>query len=62
MKSKSQTIKDIDETIMYLTISAVYLKYTGSQSDHVYQSQFDQFITTTEKTINDLYKIKESLE
>lgn len=61
MKSKDQTIREIDETIMHLNTATIYLKYTGTLSHDVFQSQFDQFITTTEKTIIDLYKIKESI-
>lgn len=59
--NKQLTIDNIEDTITSLKMSIYQFERIGSQSDHVYQSQFNQFVTSTEKTIQSLNEIKESL-
>lgn len=60
--TKQQTIESIDELIEIFDNASSYLTCIGAFSDYVFQSQFDQFTTSTEKTIASLEKIKESLQ
>ena len=59
--SKPETIDDIIKTIEILNNAIIYMTYDSTFSNHVFQSQFDQFVTSTEKTIQSLEKIKEFL-
>lgn len=58
--NKQFTIENIEDVITSLRMSIYQFEYIGSQSDYVFQSQFDQFVTSTEETIRSLEKIKES--
>lgn len=58
---KYETVADINDVLNNLNEAMRMMKYIGTHSDHVFQSQFNQFITETERTIRSLTKIKESL-
>ena len=59
---KWETKADINDIITHLREARGLMVYVGISSDLIYQARIEQFIESTTTTIDNLTKIKESLD